>query len=76
MHLSCRNYFLFYFAARKLRIREVNITHEQDKDSNPGPFDVTPQFLSDAMVHETLDSPISDLAAYKHPMKWDSFFQV
>lgn len=39
-----------------------------------GPSDVIPQFPVDAMVHEALDSPISDLAAYKHPKKWDSFF--
>lgn len=41
-----------------------------------GPSDVIPQFPVDAMVHEAPDSPISDLAAYKHPKKWDSFLQV
>lgn len=61
---------------RILRIREANIARKQDEDSNLGPSEATPQFLINAMVHAALDSPISDLAAYRHPMKWNSFLQV
>ena len=59
-----------------MRVREVNIVDKQNKDLNPGLSDATPHFLVDAVMREALDSFISGLVAYRHPVKSDCVSQV